>query len=243
MEAAGAAAGRGGGGAGPTGAGADRLRQGQQRRGRAGRRPPSAGNWGSRSRRSDLWSDDGPADLDAWLAGSGAVVDAIFGTGFSGAPREPAAGGDRGDQPLRGAGGGLRHRLRGRRLQRRDRGSGGRGRPDRELPRGQAGAADRAREVAHAASCGWCRSGSPPERRASRPPATIDPGGAGAGAAPRARARPSSAPARWRSPAARAVSPGRCGCPRWRRSGPAPATRRSPFRPSSSRSSKRASPR
>ncbi|MGE5408928.1 MAG: NAD(P)H-hydrate epimerase, partial [Syntrophothermus sp.] len=30
-------------------------------------------------------------DLDAWLAGSGAVVDAIFGTGFEGAPREPAA--------------------------------------------------------------------------------------------------------------------------------------------------------
>jgi ADP-dependent NAD(P)H-hydrate dehydratase / NAD(P)H-hydrate epimerase len=32
-----------------------------------------------------------PADLDAWLAGAGAVVDAIFGTGFAGAPREPAA--------------------------------------------------------------------------------------------------------------------------------------------------------
>jgi ADP-dependent NAD(P)H-hydrate dehydratase / NAD(P)H-hydrate epimerase len=30
-------------------------------------------------------------DLDARLAGSGVVVDAIFGTGFSGAPREPAA--------------------------------------------------------------------------------------------------------------------------------------------------------
>jgi NAD(P)H-hydrate epimerase len=38
----------------------------------------------------DLWSDDVPDDLDAWLAGSGAVVDAIFGTGFSGAPRDPA---------------------------------------------------------------------------------------------------------------------------------------------------------
>ena len=38
----------------------------------------------------DLWSDEVPDDLDAWLAGSGAVVDAIFGTGFSGAPREPA---------------------------------------------------------------------------------------------------------------------------------------------------------
>jgi ADP-dependent NAD(P)H-hydrate dehydratase / NAD(P)H-hydrate epimerase len=30
-------------------------------------------------------------DLDAWLQGSGAVVDAIFGTGFKGAAREPAA--------------------------------------------------------------------------------------------------------------------------------------------------------
>jgi hydroxyethylthiazole kinase-like uncharacterized protein yjeF len=38
----------------------------------------------------ELWSDNVPNDLDAWLAGSGAVVDAIFGTGFSGAPREPA---------------------------------------------------------------------------------------------------------------------------------------------------------
>jgi ADP-dependent NAD(P)H-hydrate dehydratase / NAD(P)H-hydrate epimerase len=38
----------------------------------------------------DLWSDEVPSDLDRWLAGSGAVVDAIFGTGFSGAPREPA---------------------------------------------------------------------------------------------------------------------------------------------------------
>ncbi len=39
----------------------------------------------------ELWSGDLPGDLDAWLEGSGAVVDAIFGTGFSGAPREPAA--------------------------------------------------------------------------------------------------------------------------------------------------------
>jgi ADP-dependent NAD(P)H-hydrate dehydratase / NAD(P)H-hydrate epimerase len=33
----------------------------------------------------------GPVDLDAWLRGSGAVVDAIFGTGFKGTPREPAS--------------------------------------------------------------------------------------------------------------------------------------------------------
>ncbi len=38
-----------------------------------------------------LWSDRVPDDLDEWLSGSGAVVDAIFGTGFEGAPREPAA--------------------------------------------------------------------------------------------------------------------------------------------------------
>ena len=40
----------------------------------------------------DLWSGDVPGDLDGWLAGAGAVVDAIFGTGFAAAPREPAAG-------------------------------------------------------------------------------------------------------------------------------------------------------
>jgi NAD(P)H-hydrate epimerase len=33
----------------------------------------------------------GPEEIGARLGGSGAVVDAIFGTGFSGAPREPAA--------------------------------------------------------------------------------------------------------------------------------------------------------
>jgi ADP-dependent NAD(P)H-hydrate dehydratase / NAD(P)H-hydrate epimerase len=38
----------------------------------------------------ELFSGDLPDDLDSWLAGSGAVVDAIFGTGFEGAPRPPA---------------------------------------------------------------------------------------------------------------------------------------------------------
>ncbi len=33
-----------------------------------------------------------PGDFDSWLRGSGAVVDAIFGTGFKGAAREPASG-------------------------------------------------------------------------------------------------------------------------------------------------------
>jgi ADP-dependent NAD(P)H-hydrate dehydratase / NAD(P)H-hydrate epimerase len=40
---------------------------------------------------ASLWSGQVPDDLDEWLSGSGAVVDAIFGTGFDGAPRQPAA--------------------------------------------------------------------------------------------------------------------------------------------------------
>jgi NAD(P)H-hydrate epimerase len=39
----------------------------------------------------ELFAERPPKDIEAALAGSGAVVDAIFGTGFSGAPREPAA--------------------------------------------------------------------------------------------------------------------------------------------------------
>ncbi len=38
----------------------------------------------------EVFGADVPGDLDSWLAGSGAVVDAIFGTGFAGAPRGPA---------------------------------------------------------------------------------------------------------------------------------------------------------
>jgi NAD(P)H-hydrate epimerase len=37
----------------------------------------------------EVFGDELPADLDAWLAGAGAVVDSIFGTGFEGTPREP----------------------------------------------------------------------------------------------------------------------------------------------------------
>jgi ADP-dependent NAD(P)H-hydrate dehydratase / NAD(P)H-hydrate epimerase len=39
----------------------------------------------------DLWTEEVPADLDGWLGEAGAVVDAIFGTGFRGEPRESAA--------------------------------------------------------------------------------------------------------------------------------------------------------
>jgi NAD(P)H-hydrate epimerase len=38
----------------------------------------------------ELFSDRLPDNLDTWLEGSAAVVDAIFGTGFAGDPREPA---------------------------------------------------------------------------------------------------------------------------------------------------------
>ncbi len=37
-----------------------------------------------------LFKEESLPDLDAWLADAGAVVDAIFGTGFAGPPREPA---------------------------------------------------------------------------------------------------------------------------------------------------------
>ena len=39
----------------------------------------------------DLFGADLPGHFAAWLAGSGAVVDAIFGTGFAGEPRDPVA--------------------------------------------------------------------------------------------------------------------------------------------------------
>jgi ADP-dependent NAD(P)H-hydrate dehydratase / NAD(P)H-hydrate epimerase len=38
----------------------------------------------------ELFAEGVPGDFDGWLEGSGAVVDAVFGTGFSGEPREPA---------------------------------------------------------------------------------------------------------------------------------------------------------
>jgi ADP-dependent NAD(P)H-hydrate dehydratase / NAD(P)H-hydrate epimerase len=49
------------------------------------------GSMGHEVETLELFSGKLPADLDAWLAGSGTVVDAIFGTGFAGAPRTPAA--------------------------------------------------------------------------------------------------------------------------------------------------------
>jgi ADP-dependent NAD(P)H-hydrate dehydratase / NAD(P)H-hydrate epimerase len=52
---------------------------------------------------AEVFADE-PPDVDRWLEGSGAVVDAIFGTGFSGAPRAPAAAAieaiNRGEAPV-----------------------------------------------------------------------------------------------------------------------------------------------
>ena len=95
----------------------------------------------------------------------GSIVDAIFGTGFERRAARPGGGRDRGDQRLRRAGGRRRHRLRGRRLDRRGRGRGGRGRRHGQLPRRQARPLDRPGQAPHRASCGWRRSGSPPAPR------------------------------------------------------------------------------
>ena len=73
----------------------------------------------------------------ALLAGSGAVVDAMLGTGFSGAPRAPDGRRDRRDQRPGRAGGGLRRALGRRRLDRRGRGRGGARDRDRHLPRAE----------------------------------------------------------------------------------------------------------
>ena len=107
------------------GAGAGRLRQGQQRRRRPGRRPPSAPRRGfevevaaalarRRAQRRTpprTWSGStrlarrraGRPRRRGWT-GSAAIVDAIFGTGFSGAPRAPAAAAIDGDRSAAAAG-------------------------------------------------------------------------------------------------------------------------------------------
>src|SRR6185295_3963889 len=46
---------------------------------------------GFRAEVLELFSAEVPESFDAWLEGAGAVVDSIFGTGFAGAPRQPAA--------------------------------------------------------------------------------------------------------------------------------------------------------
>ena len=157
---------------------AGRLRQGQQRRRRPGRGAPAArdglrGRGAAalarrrverrrggepralrRRRRSqsaaiDYFCERRWSRRDIGRGSRSRVVDAIFGTGFSGAPREPAAAAIDaiGRQGRRRAGRRLRHRLRGRRRHRRSRGRGGRGRRDRHLPRRQGRPLRRPRQV------------------------------------------------------------------------------------------------
>ena len=92
-----------------------RLRQGQQRRRRArrgaaaararprGRRAAAGARRGAQGRRRTNFERlpgraAGAVRRRARCAGAAAIVDAILGTGFAGEPREPAEGGDRGDQ-------------------------------------------------------------------------------------------------------------------------------------------------
>ncbi len=116
-----------------------------------------------------------PNDFDAWLAGSGAVVDAIFGTGFAGAPREPAAAAieaiNRCGAPVvacdiaSGVDASTR-RDRGRSPSRPTS-------PSASTPRRSATGSRRASGTP--ASCAWPRSGFPAGRRASAVAGTIEP--------------------------------------------------------------------
>ena len=205
MEAAGHGAGRGGGGARAAGAGADRLRQGQQRRRRAGRGPASARASGSRSRRSSLWGDERarPTSTPGWPArarsstrssapasrgrrGSRrcAAIEAINRCGAPVVACDIASGVDASSGEVAGAAveADLTVSFHAAKLGQR-------------IAPGQ---------VAHGRAAGG--ADRDPGRGAGRAGRRRDrPRGARAGAAPRRRARPSSAPARWRSPAARAA--------------------------------------
>ena len=98
------------------------------------------------------------------LDGAAAIVDAILGTGFSGEPRDPAAGAI---EAINAAAGRRRCRRRmrrperRRRLDRRGARRGGPGRHDRHLPRRQAWSLDRSRQ-------GVCRRGRGDRHRDSR---------------------------------------------------------------------------
>ncbi len=190
----------------------------------------------------DVFGSEVPDDLDAWLEGSAVVVDAIFGTGFEGTPREPTIA------PIEAA-----NRC-GAPIVACDIASG----VDASTGEVEGVAVEASTTVAfHAAKIGhrvapgksshrrgWSssRSGSRRGRRSSRRPVRSMPP-CSPSRPTGVRRRPSSAPGRWRSPVARAASPGRSGCRRWRRSEREPATPRSPCRPTSSRSSRSPSPR
>ena len=239
----------------PAGPHRGRLRQGQQRRRRPrrraaaapgrprGRRPArlaarvSCSGDAAEQLRAAAGRRAGGRSSPARLDGAHGIVDALLGTGFSGAPRDPRDRRDRGDQrapraPVIAADVPTRRR----RLDRRGR---GRRRPRRrhgDVPPRQAGPVDPARQGARRRASTVIDIGIP-ARRARRARDRPDRRGRAArGPAPRGRTRPSSAPATCSSSAARAGSPARRRWPRWRRCAPARATSRSARPARSSRS-------
>ena len=218
------------------------------------------GGWptpGTRSRRSccgprtsspptrrPTWSDSraplrqvGPEEVAPALEGAGVIVDAIFGTGFSGAPRAPA---DAAIEAINGCGAPVVAADIASGVDASTgevEGAAVRGRRHGELPRGQAGALDRAREGAHRrASRGRDRD---PGRRAGRARGGRDrrrrarPRSAADAELDQVRLRPGAGGGRLPGPDGRRVHGGAR-----RRSGRAPATRRWPCPPTWSRSSR-----
>ena len=181
-------------------------------------------------------------NLDARLAGSGAVVDAIFGTGFEGAPREPAAGAieaiDRCGAPVVACDIASGVDASSGEVE----GAAVRAAVTVSFHGRQGRAPDRAREVAHGRAAGG--ADRHPRRRARRAGRRHDRRlGPGAGPAPRrALDQVQLRPGGDRRRLARADRRG-ADVLGWRRSAPAPATPPSPSRPTSSRSSSRASRR
>ncbi len=141
-------------------------------------------------------------DFAAPLAGSGAIVDAIFGTGFEGAPREPA---DAAIRAIDGCGAPVvacdiasgvdasTGEVAGEAVQAE---SPSASTPPRSGSGSRLGSGTRA-------SCGWRRSGSRPAPLTRRWPARSTRRSSTWPLA-EVRTRPSSAPGRWPSPVARA---------------------------------------
>ena len=105
------------------------------RRARPSRRPTSCAATRARTSSGSRASRRRPSSRRA-LAGSGAVVDALLGTGFEGEPREPVAGAIAAINAAGRAGGGLRRALgRERHHAARSQGEAVRAAADRDLPR------------------------------------------------------------------------------------------------------------
>ena len=168
------------------------------------------------------------------LARAHVIVDALLGTGFTGAPREPGGDGDQGDERRPRARGRRRRAQRRQRVHRRGRGRRG---PRAWPPRPSTAAKPGlwiAPGKAYAGEVEVIDIGIP-----SGSPVRAQVGLIGARRPARrcraaARSRPSSPPATCSSSAGRAGSRARRRWRRWRRCAPAPATSRSAARRRSS---------